>query len=207
LIRGAIARLAVASALACGCATMPPPAQQPAADAYPGTLADSGALPDGLFLRQRIKARFGKRELSFAAVMQTDGGVLSLLALTPYGSRAFLIEQRGQQLSFTKYVDREMPFPPRFILLDVHRTFFLGLPGAPLADGEHSADRSGERITERWKGGLLLERSFSRIDRKPQGTIRIRYSGERIGGIAARQIQLENGWFGYHLSIETLADR
>jgi hypothetical protein len=190
------------------CAPSPPPdtAARAAAQDYPGELADSTALPDGLFLRQRIEARFGGRELGFAAVLQSEAGVLSLLALTPYGTRAFLLTQRGQALSFTRYVDQALPFPPRFIMLDVHRTLFLGLPGAPLADGEHQGLRGGERIRERWQGGRLLARSFERVDGRPRGLIRVAYRGGMLGAMPPARIDLDNGWFAYQLAIHTLED-
>lgn len=168
-------------------------------DAYPGVLTDSAALPAGLFLRQRIDATFGDRNVSFSAVLQVDAGVLSLLALTPYGTRAFLLEQRGQSIHFTRYVDRELPFPPRFVLIDVHRALFSGLGEASAADGSRTTERDGERITERWQAGRLIERTFERLDGKPAGVIRIRYP-------SADRIELDNGWFGYRLAIRTLAD-
>jgi hypothetical protein len=200
--------LPFASGLMHGCVPAGPPltAQNARAEDYPGELIDSAALPDGLFLRQRIEARFGERELGFAAVLQTADGVLSLLALTPYGTRAFLLEQRGQAVSFTSYVDRPLPFPPRFILLDVQRTLFLGLPGAPLADGEHTAVRNGERISERWRGGRLLTRSFARVDGRPRGSIRISYGGGMRGSAPPPRVELDNAWFGYRLTIHTLAE-
>jgi len=190
-----------------GCMSGEPPrsAQQARAEDYPGELRDSAALPDGLFLRQRIEARFNERELGFSAILQTADGVLSLLALTPYGTRAFLLEQRGQTVSFTSYVDRALPFPPRFILIDVQRTLFVGLPGAPLPDGDHTAVRSGERVTERWRGGRLLARSFERLDGRPRGAIRITYQGGMRGTVPPRRIELDNTWFGYQLTIHTLA--
>ena len=188
-----------------GCASGPPAAPQPRPDAYPGDLIDSRELPDGLFLRQRIGATFDKHELSFQAVLQTDQGVLSLLALTPYGTRAFLIEQRGVEVKLTQFVDRELPFPPRFILLDVHRTLFHRLSPAALPDGLHEASRFDERVVERWHGGRLLERTFVRLDEKPPGTIRIVYHGGMPAGFAPpTRIALDNGWFGYRLWIETL---
>jgi hypothetical protein len=174
-------------------------------DAYPGVLTDSAVLPDGLFLRQRIDARFGERTMSFSAVLQVDGGVLSLLALTPYGTRAFLIEQIGQSIRFTPYIDRELPFPPRFIVLDVHRALFSGLATpSPRADGEHSYERDAERITERWQGGTLRERRFERLDHKPKGTIRVGYGAGVAPNAIPRHIELDNGWFGYQLSIRAL---
>lgn len=199
--------LAIAAAAQSGCA--PPPPRSPASlkdDAYPGELVDSRSLPDGLFVRQRIDARFGEQRIGFSAVLQTDGGVLSLLALTPYGTRAFLLEQEGQQVRFTRYVDRELPFPSRFILLDVHRTLFAGLPGAPLTDGVHAGERGGERIAERWQAGALLERTFERIDGKPAGLIRIAYHGGMRGRVPPAKVELDNGWFGYRLEIETLKE-
>jgi Protein of unknown function (DUF3261) len=180
-------------------------AQHARAEDYPGELLDSTALPDGLFLRQRIEARFGERELAFSAVLQTADGVLSLLALTPYGTRAFLLEQRGQAVSFTSYVERALPFPPRFILIDVQRTLFLGLPGAPLPDGDHTGVHNGERITERWHGSRLLARSFERLGGGFRGPIRITYPGGMRGTAPPRRIELDNAWFGYQLTIHTLA--
>jgi hypothetical protein len=188
-----------------GCASGPPALPRPRPEAYPGELLDSSGLPDGLFLRQRIGATFGEHEVSFEAVLQTDGGVLSLVALTPYGTRAFLIEQRGVDVKFTKFVDRELPFPPRFILLDVHRTLFLRLSRTALADGLHVAERLDERIVERWHGGRLHERTFVRLDEKPTGTIRIVYHGGMLPGFTPPiRVELNNGWFGYRLWIETL---
>jgi hypothetical protein len=140
-------------------------------------------------------------------VLQVDAGVLSLLALTPYGTRAFLLEQSGQSIRFTPFVDRELPFPPRFILIDVHRALFsaLGTP-PPSADGEHVFERDGERVTERWRGGKLLERRFERLDHKPKGTIRVSYGAGIAPNVTPQIIELDNGWFDYRLSIRTLAE-
>jgi len=173
-------------------------------DAYPGELVDSQRLPDGVFLRQRVEAHYPGGAVSFAAVLQTADGALSLLELTPYGARAFLIEQRGQSVHYTPFVEHELPFPPRFILLDVHRALFLGLPGAPLSDGVHGAEQHGEALTERWAGGRLQERSYRRLDGRPSGLIRIRYAAPVPGSRWPGLIELDNGWFGYHLTIRTL---
>jgi hypothetical protein len=198
-------RIVLTILLLAGCATGPhPPAMTD--DAYPGVLVDSTVLPSGLFLRQRIDARFGERTMSFSAVLQVDAGVLSLLALTPYGTRAFLIEQAGQAVRFTRYVDRELPFPPRFILLDVHRALFSGVvEAAPPPDGTRAYERHGERVTERWQAGKLLERSFERLDHKPAGTILVRYGpAGLVPNAPPARIELDNGWFDYQLVIETL---
>lgn len=173
---------------------------------YPGVLVDSQELPDGLFVRQRIEARFRDRKDSFSAVLQVEGGVLSLLALTPYGTRAFLIEQRGQRISYTAYVDRELPFPPRFIVLDVHRAMFAGLGDGAAADGVRVIERNGERLTETWRGGKLYERRFERLDGKPEGAIRISYPDGLAPVAIPERVTLDSGWFGYQLKVERIAD-
>lgn len=186
------------------CAGNPPPAGgKPKPPDYPGELVDSARLPP-FTLRQRITAHFQGREESLACVLQSAGGVLSLLVLTPFGTRGLLLEQRGTALSVTNYVGRELPFPPRFILLDVHRTLFRGLPGAPLADGAHEGADHGEQIEERWQGGRLLERSFRRADAKPAGVIAVRYEGGMLGSQPPARIDYDNGWLGYKLVIQTL---
>lgn len=173
---------------------------------YPGALVDSQELPDGLFVRQRIEASFRDRKDSFSAVLQVEGGVLSLLALTPYGTRAFLIEQRGQLISYTAYADRELPFPARFIVLDVHRAMFAGLGGGAAVDGVRVIERNGERVSESWRGGELYERRFERLDGKPEGTIRVSYPDGVAPHEVAERFTLDNGWFGYQLKVERIAD-
>lgn len=188
-----------------GCAhrAPPPPTERPTEADYPGSLVPSERLPDGLFYEQRIEARHELGEVSFWAVLQTRDGVLALLGLTPYGTRAFLLEQRGTSHHFTAYIDRPLPFPSRYILLDVHRTFFLGLP-PPAGDGRFQGVIDGDRVTEVWRDGRLRERSFVRVEGKPPGTIRIRYIGGMRPGVPPPRIEFDNGWFGYKLTIRTL---
>src|SRR3982751_5926115 len=104
----------------------PPPtaAELPPPDAIPGTFA----------VRQKLKATSAKGGGSFEAVLQKTPGMLTLVGLTPYGSRAFLLQQTQGDVQFTKYVPREMPSPPTFMLLDIHRVLGTWL-GPPLSAG------------------------------------------------------------------------
>ena len=84
-----------------------------------------------------------------------------MLAVT--GGRAFVLTQEGDAVSFESQMPRELPFPPEFMLMDVHRTWLRGIPregSAPLPDGEHDAVVEGENVHEVWSGGRLLSRSF-----------------------------------------------
>jgi hypothetical protein len=51
----------------------------------------------------------------------------------------------------------------------------------------------------------LLARSFERLDGHPRGPIRITYPGGMRGTVPPPRIELENTWFGYQLTIHTLA--
>ena len=154
--------------------------------------------------RQRVIAQHNGKRSSFEAVLQSDGDTLVLLALTPMGTKAFSLTQEGTQVEYTPYVDERLPFPPRYVLIDVHRTFFLGFPQSPRADGRHKVRLGAETIHEEWRDGRLQRRSFRRRC-GPKGTIEVRY----VGGMAIDQpppvVNFRNEWFGYELTIETLA--
>lgn len=201
--------LAIASltlvALNGGCATAPraPPVPQPD---YPGVLTRPSAHPGDFLRRQKLTARFGERVNSFEAVLQKRGDVLTLVGLTPFGTRAFLLEQDGLEIRFTSNVG-ELPFPPRFILLDIQRVYFDGIDSTPLPDGERVLDRDGERIREVWSEGRLQTRTFTRLASDPPGILAIVYRGGMAPGISAGEINIDNGWVGYQLSIITVSEQ
>jgi hypothetical protein len=151
-------------------------------------------------------AHYGGRTSSFSAVLQKQADTLTLIGLTPFGSKAFVIQQVGMAVKFTSYLQGELPFPPRYILFDIHRVYFGGLGGTPLPDGEHIAERDGERIREVWKGGRLFERAFTRLAKDPPGAMVIAYEGGMAPGASPARIEIDNGWVGYHLSIATLSE-
>jgi Protein of unknown function (DUF3261) len=187
-------------ALAC---THPRPPPMPAVT-HPGTLVSTREIRGAFMFRQRVEAHTPLREVSFDAVLQKQGDTLTLLGLTPFGTRAFVLQQRDLDVSFTSHMPGELPFPPRYMLLDIHRTLFIGLGPPPAVDGERTGTRDGEEIRELWRGGRLLERHFRRPDNAPPGTIDVRYVGGMEGDTPPRTIELHNGWMGYSLTITTL---
>lgn len=201
---GRVATAVLAAALGCA-------ADRSGRDAglrYPGELVPTTEISERFLARQRVTAEHPEGRSSFEAVLQSHGGELTLIGLTPFGTRAFVLRQRGTQVSFDVQVEQaleRMPFPPRYVLLDVHRTFFIGVPGAPLADGEHTHERAGEVIVERWESGRLHRRTFRRASGGPAGEIEIVYTGGMAPGEMPETIELRNGWFGYRLTIETLS--
>jgi hypothetical protein len=169
-----------------------------------GSLVPTGDIRGSFLYRQRVTAQRPGHEVSFEAVLQKQGETLTMLGLTPFGTRAFVLQQRGVAVEFTSYLPGELPFPPRYILLDLHRTLFVTLGPAP-ADGERSAVREGENVREVWRGGRLIERHYTRVDGNPAGSVDVRYDGGMVGHEPPDTVVYRNGWFGYTLTITTLA--
>jgi hypothetical protein len=187
-------------------------AQRRAVVPYPGIVHAPGQYPDDFLARQHIDTQHDGRDVGFDAVLQKRGDTLVLIGLTPYGSRAFVLEQRGTGITFTSSMPGELPFPPSYILLDVHRALLAGLPrpaGTALADGSHEGVVDGERVSERWTAAHLVERRFERVDQRPAGAIVVRYGGEGLtaDGKPTGVITLTNGWLGYVLRVTTSEHR
>jgi hypothetical protein len=180
-------------------------------------------LPQNFLDRQRITATYGDRTVQFDAVLQKRAGELTLLGLTPFGSRAFVLHQVGTDVSFQSFVPQSLPFPPRYILIDVHRVFFAwaqantggAAPDAgsdaggygPPRDGELVVEREGEIETERWAVGRLRRRTFRRADGEPRGEIVVDCEGDGMAadGTPPPHVRFANGWYGYRLEIATLS--
>ena len=183
------------------CAHKPPP--QPVVPPTAAELPPPDAIPGEFAVRQKLNATSPKGGGSFEAVLQKTPGTLTLVGLTPYGSRAFLLQQTKGDVQFTKYIPREMPFAPTFMLLDIHRVLDHWL-GPPLASGDRSGQVGDETIHERWQGGHLVERTFTSATSKPPGTITISYTGHTAELPIATHITLRNARLDYRIDIDTV---
>ena len=183
------------------CAHKPPPPQ--VAPPTAAELPPPDAIPGEFAVRQKLTASSPKGGGSFEAVLQKTPGTLTLVGLTPYGSRAFLLQQTKGDVQFTKYVPRDMPFAPTFMLLDIHRVLDRWL-GPPLAAGERSGQVGDETIRERWQDGNLIERTFTTVKSNPPGTITISYAGTTAGAPFATHITLRNARLDYRIDIDTV---
>ena len=201
-----LATACVVALAASGCAHRAAPA--PAAPAA-RELPSPDAIPGTFTVRQKLTARSARGGGAFEAVLQKKPGELLLVGLTPYGSRAFLLRQTEGDVQLTSYLPRELPFPPTFILLDVHRVMDAWLGSAP-ASGERAGDVGAERVHERWRDGKLVERTFTRVAAaragEPPGDIVITYSGDGPAGLAAL-VTLDNRRYGYVLTVQSFPVR
>lgn len=197
--------LAIVTLMACAPRASTPP--DPSQMRYPGVLVPAQALagrPDFL-ARQSLVGRQGEREIHGEVVVQKRGEALTLIGMTPFGSKGFVIQQDASGVKSQEVLEGALPFPAEFMLLDVHRALFMGLSEGTSADGTHRGEREGEKITELWQGGKLLRRSFRRLDRRPRGDITIEYVGGMAGGRPPARIVFTNGWFGYTIEIATVS--
>jgi hypothetical protein len=201
ILPGSLRRSWVSLFMLALCACHSAPVAVPRPGAYPGYLASSESLGRPFVVQQGLRGRYGERDVSLDVVVQLAQGKLTLVGLTPFGSRAFVLEQTGTATRFEKFIDREIPFDPSYVLNDVHRVFFRGLVG-PLPDGVHVGEDHGEKLMERWQAGVLVERRFERLDGQPKGAIVVRFRGAPAP-VVAPEITLENRWFGYTLVISS----
>src|SRR4029078_5074811 len=74
-----------------GCAHHEPPPPRGPAPPTAAELPPPAAIPGTFTLRQKLTATSPKGGGSFEAVLQKQPGTLTLVGLTPYGSRAFLL--------------------------------------------------------------------------------------------------------------------
>jgi hypothetical protein len=186
------------------CATTP--AHGPAIPEYPTMLSSPASHPGNFIRRQKLVVEYRGNTRGFEAVLQKKNDEITLVGLTPFGTKAFVLTQTGVEVRFTTYFAQAMPFPPRYMLNDVSRTYFGGIGDQALSDGEHQVDRDGERIWERWKDGRLMQRRFTRVAGDPPGQIVISYVGGMEGSRSPALIEFDNGWLGYHLSVSTLSE-
>ena len=191
------------------CTPRPTGPPEPTQMRYPGVLV----APEGLAKREDFLARqslvghYGPREVHGEVVVQKRGGTLTLIGMTAFGSKAFVIQQDAAGVRSQEILPGSLPFPAEFMLLDVHRALFMGLSEGTdgEGDGQRRGRREGEAIAETWQGGKLLRRSFRRLDRRPRGTITVEYVGGMSGSRPPAKIVLDNRWFGYTVEISTLS--
>ncbi|HVZ33786.1 MAG TPA: DUF3261 domain-containing protein [Polyangiaceae bacterium] len=194
------ARIVCVLLLASACGARQKPESALPAHTAAGVLLPTDDLGPPFMVEQRLHGHYGERDVSLDCVVQLQEGTLTVVGLTPFGSRAFVIEQRGTAVRFEKFVDRKVPFEPVHVLYDLHRVFFRGLKG-PLSDGVHEGQDAGELVRERWAGGHIVERRFESLEGPASNMVVVAFQGAPAP-VVAPHVKLTNIAFGYTLEIE-----
>lgn len=164
---------------------------------YPTVLTAPSELAGDFAMQQNVTMRHPRGEHSFPAVLQKQGDTLTLVVLGPHGGRAMTLTQVGDAITTEMHVDEELPFPPEYILHDVHRVWFARV---------NQAETDGEEIEEIIENGRVMARRFERDDK--EGAIVVTYDGGLTEGAPLttappERVVLESGWFGYTAEITT----
>ena len=186
--------------LVSACSRVDKPHSQVPAHAVAGVLLPTEQLGPSFVVEQRLHGNYEKREITLDCVVQLVEGTLTIVGLTPFGTRAFVIEQRGTAVRFEKFVDRDIPFDPANVLYDLHRVFFRGLKG-PLSDGTHEGQDAGDLVRELWRDGHIVERRFESLEGPVSNLVLVAFEGAPAPIVAPR-VRLTNVAFGYTLEIE-----
>lgn len=196
-------RLSLSFAFLAACASAPKPMPEPVVD--PGPIRPPDALPYDFQWNQRVTAIWPSGQRTFDAVLQKRNGELILVGLSPMGLPGFVLRLAADaKITVENRTGRDLPFAPEYILADVERVFFPWLP----PEGQDRPERAGAfgplHVVERYAGGRLVGRTFTRTDGAVSGSVEITYQPLKPGEDASRRVEVANGWFGYRLIIETL---
>jgi hypothetical protein len=168
-------------------------------------LLPASTLREDLLMQQRIEIEWDGRREGFDAAVQKRGETLTLMGLGPFSTRAFtLVLEADGAIRFERHIDRALPFDPEHILADVQRVFYPWFAEPARCDAcDRSTAREGLEVHERFERGRLVERRFVLPAYPTRGAVTIRY-GEAWDEVGVpREAQVENGWFGYRLDVET----
>lgn len=195
-----------------GCCATPHPTLHDLS--YPGTLQPASQLTTQAVWQQRVAAVWQPpgqepQERGFDAALQRQGETLTVIGLSPLGTVGFSIQQTNADIDVVNNIEDQFVIPPRFILLDVQRTFFpWACPDwiAQPPDGTRTGQLANEEITETWLGGQLQHRTFRRLDNQPPGLITVTYEWQQPNWALPSRAILDNAWFGYRLTITTSSE-
>jgi hypothetical protein len=170
---------------------------------YEGPMVDPSEIPWDFLWRQRVSAKHGESKGAFDAVVQKKGDSLLVLGLTPFQTRGFSLTQKGTQIDYEQFVPFDLPFSPKSVLIDIHRSFFFGLLQDLPPDGVRRLDWKKEQVTDRIVSGSLISRTFLNVG-GPGGRITLSYGKEGYRpGRPPPSVRLTNEPYGYELQVQT----
>lgn len=157
--------------------------------------------------RQKLSGKFRDQEFQGEVIVQKLFGELTIIALTPFGSKAFVIKQTKDRIEATSLMPQELFFPFEFMVLAIHRSLFIGHGKAEKLqhiDGKISFFYKGIRIHEIWREGKLIERHFFTKQEPSTLEFSIHYGEGMKGIILPPQIDMIDHRIGYQIQVQTV---
>ena len=154
-------------------------------------------------LRQRITLRWQDESARLDAVLEKRAGRLRLLALGPMNTPGFVITLEEQGLGVVNLTGRPIPFAPEHIIADVQRVYYPWCTApAPCPTCPHEI--AGIRVSEQREADGSVLRRFSIAAWPERGEIVVSLSAQSAVADVPRRANVENGWLGYTIEVETL---
>ncbi len=115
-------------------------------------LQPPAGLGASIALEQLVDARYGERSFSFHCLLEVDSAQIVLVALTPFGTRAFTLTLRDQKLELEADSLRDLPAEPARILADLQIALWekISIRGLDVVE---RADASGAHVRELARNG------------------------------------------------------
>lgn len=191
-------------ALACVISTAP---QVPSQATSSTGLAPVSEIRGDFLLRQQLAFRYAGGQGSFETILQKRCDDLTVIALTPFGTRAFTLIQRGSEIWVQSGSPRTWPFPLRHILEDVHRVLLPPIAEEGTMDGVYERPHGSEQVTEYWTRGRLSRREVRPNAGGSEWKVIIRFEAPPSPDWPPDLVRLRNDRWGYELEITTLSRR
>lgn len=172
---------------------------------YRGPLVPPEDIPTDFVWQQRVSAFFGETKGAFDAILQKTGEELLVLGLTPFKTRGFALEQRGQTYEYEQFVPFDLPFSPEAVLYDIHRAFFFELEGPFPSSGSRASSFEDETIVDTFADGKLIRRVFSSVSGTNEKLL-VDYAAPGYAPLRPPSMtKLDNRAYGYRLEVETFS--
>jgi hypothetical protein len=196
-----VLRFALLLSIAACAFPKPPPSQAPFEDDSAVVVSTDQLATPPFRVLSRVRGKLGTQDIAFDCTVQLSQGKLTLTGMTPYGTRAFLVEQIGSDVHARTFELNDLPFEALQVLVDVHRVFFRGLPQSQ-TNGRHELVQGDQVVRELWSGGHVVDRRFHSLDTSASLVV-ISFDGAPAPVIAPR-LRLTNLHYNYSLEIENI---
>jgi hypothetical protein len=166
--------LALAASVPCSCAG-PATRHVTIARGVEFDLLPPHSLQAAISLEQLVDVRHGERTGSFHCLLEVDSDQLVLVGLTPFGTRAFVLTLRNDELDVEMGPVPELPAPPERILADLQLALWPTLPPLPGLTVVDSRDADAHQVREFRRGDVVVIRVTIDNDVRWKGSVRFEH--------------------------------